>query len=108
MPIVVRFVRSTFQGTAVIGRDYTFTEPLTVTFDYDASEMSVPLTINNADRVPTADRNISLQLQNPVGGPIVDGKYIIELTITDNGMIILLYPGNDYRIFIFLQLIHLA
>ena len=67
------------------GRDYTFTDPLTVTFDYDASEAFVPITINNADSVPTADRTIQLQLQNPVGGPVVDGKDILELTITENG-----------------------
>ena len=42
----------TFQGTAVEGTDYTFTDPLTITFDYDASEVSVPLTINNADSEP--------------------------------------------------------
>ena len=70
------------------GIDYTFADPLTVTFDYDASEMPVPLTINNADSEPTADRTILLQLQNPVGGLIVDGKDILELTITENGTIL--------------------
>ena len=68
------------------GTDYAFTDPLTVTFDYGASKASVPLIVYNADSIPTADRTIFLQLQNPVGGFTVDGKEILEVNITDNGM----------------------
>ena len=78
------------------GTDYTFANPFTVTFDYDASEMPVPLAIKNKDSEPTADRTILLQLQNPIGGPIVDGKDILEIIITDNGTA---YPGNGCDVF---------
>ena len=88
------------------GTDYTFTDPLTITFDYDASEVSVPLTINNADSEPKGDRTILLQLQNPLGGSIVEGKDLLEITITDNGMA---YPGSDgHKFYLQHLLFHLA
>jgi len=75
------------EGTAIAGTHYVFESPLTVTFDYNATEAAVPIRINNTDSVYTGHRTITLQLQNPVGGPIVDGQDILEITIVDNGMV---------------------
>ena len=76
-----------FLGTAIGGTHYMFTSPATISFDYDAKEAALPICINNTDSVHPGDRTILLQLQNPVGGPILDGKDILEITIVDNGIV---------------------
>ena len=66
--------------------DYTFMFPVIVTFTTDASQAPVPMSVPNLDAVHTGDRTFQLQLLNPIGGPIVDGKDILDFTVIDNGM----------------------